>query len=199
MSDLIGKRIYGFRAPGWDIDSETLSILESLNYSYDSSVFPSYFAGLILHINRYMNRKRLKSNLGTPQIALSPKLPYHPDKFNPWKKGDMDIIELPLTILPIVQFPFLGTTMFLLNKRFFSLCFAWLNMFKNRSLIYILHGIELVDYYKSINDVRLSVKPGLTKTIQEKLLLYNFMLGTFKQKYYFVTMKELSELSRKLN
>ena len=79
------------------------------------------------------------------------------------------------------------------GKNAFNLCFHYFDMFSH-PLIYELHGIEMVDYYESINDKRLLVKPGLNLTIQKKIELYNFMLSKFSTKYQFLKMKELGEL-----
>ena len=194
LSDIIGEKIRGFRAPGWGIDAETLQILESLGYSYDSSVFPSYFISLIAGVNFIMNKGKLDGGIGSRRSSgLCPKKPYVPSRKAIWKRGDMKIVELPPTVLPIIQLPFLGTTFYMLGKEIFSLSLRYFRMFR-RPLLYELHGIELVDYYNSINDERLKVKPGMGKTIHEKMTLYNHMLSEFSDRYDFLTLKELGRL-----
>ena len=85
----------------------------------------------------------------------------------------------------------MGTTLYLLGKRFFKINLEYFNIF-NIPLIYSLHGIELVDYYESINDKRLSVKPGIKKYIEEKKSIYNYILSEISKKYSFTTMNDLS-------
>lgn len=191
LSDCVGRKLRGFRAPGWGIDMTSLEILEELQYSYDSSVLPSRVLRLIAFANRVMNKGRLKDSLH-PTIGRAPKVPYHPAHNAIWKRGDMNIVELPTTVLPLVQLPFLGTSLYLLGKHAFSLSFQYFQLFQH-PLFYILHGIELVDYYTSIQDVRLNVKPGLTKPLEEKLELYKHMLSSFRSVYEFITMEELAE------
>jgi hypothetical protein len=196
LSDVTGQKICGFRTPGWGIDFETLSILESLGYSYDSSVFPSRLIFLISSVNSVINKGRLKRGVGSSwKEGLSPKHPYLPSKNAVWEKGDLKIIELPTAILPIVQIPFLATLLYMLGRQFFNLCLYYFEMF-NRPLFYELHGIEMVDYYNSINDDRLKMKPGLGMTIQKKLDLYNHMLTKFSARYKFLTLKESGDLYR---
>ena len=193
LSDTIGEKIYGFRAPGWGIDRTTLEILELLNYKYDSSIFPSLLISLISFINWLLNKGRLQKTLGSSiNIGLSPKKPYQLNNEKIWKRGNSKIIELPTTVLPILQVPFLGTVLYMFGAFFFKICFKYFRLFQ-RSLLYELHGIELVDYYESINDERLLVKPGLGKIIQEKVDLYHLMLKNFNNNYKFITMKELAK------
>jgi len=193
LSDVVGDKIYGFRAPGWGVTSETLDILESLEYHYDSSVFPSSLISLISYVNWLMNKGRLKRSMGNSfNIGMAPKVAYHPARQQFWKKGNRDILELPPTVLPFIQFPFLGTVLYLFGASLFRLSAKYISCFA-RPLLYELHGLELVDYYTSINDPRLKAKPGLLKTIDQKERLYQLMLTTFRTRYQFVTMKTISE------
>src|SRR5687768_15063349 len=42
IEDALGVPVYGFRAPGYSIDLESLRILRDAGYLYDSSIFPNY-------------------------------------------------------------------------------------------------------------------------------------------------------------
>lgn len=193
LSDITGVKIHGFRAPGWGIGADVMHLLQSMDYAYDSSVFPSLLLTPISYINWMLNKGRLKRSLGgSLNIGLAPKLPYRPSEVKIWKRGEMRIVELPPTVLPILQFPFLGTVLFLLGERFFHVSLKYLSLF-HHPLLYELHGIELVDYHTSINDERLKVKPGMGKKIEDKESMYRYMLSQFQSEYAFITMKELSE------
>jgi hypothetical protein len=196
LSDVTGQKICGFRAPGWGINYETLDILEQLEYTYDSSVFPSTLISLLAYANWILNKGKLKRSLGSSTaIGLAPKIPYKPARKTIWKRGDMNIVEMPPTVLPIIQLPFLGTFLYLFGAPLFKLSFKYFSYFTH-PLLYELHGIELVDYYTSINDTRLTVKPGLDKTMEEKRHLYRLMLSTFSRKYQFFSMKEIARAYR---
>ena len=194
LSDVCGESVVGFRAPGWGIDVDVMGFLDDLGYAYDSSVFPSLFTTPISLVNWIMNRGRLNQGIGgSLNVGLAPKIPYRPHREKIWRRGDMRLIELPPSILPVIQLPFLGTLLYLWGKKVFALSSHYFRWF-HRHLLYELHGIELVDYYHSVQDDRLKVKPGLMKTIEEKLDLYRFMLSTFQKHYFFVTMRELADL-----
>ncbi len=193
LSDIVGERIKGFRAPGWGIDLDTLKVLKSIQYDYDSSVFPSKLVLLLSFFNWVMNKGRLGRGMGSSaDAALSPKLPYFPSEKAIWKRGKDGVLELPLSVLPLIQFPFLGTVLYMFGGAFFDVSLRYFNMFR-RPLLYELHGIELVDFYACINDERLKVKPGFSKPLNEKIALYNFMLTRFSKHYDFLTLRDLEK------
>jgi peptidoglycan/xylan/chitin deacetylase (PgdA/CDA1 family) len=41
IEDVLGRRVRGFRAPGYSIDRESLEIIAAAGYEYDSSIFPN--------------------------------------------------------------------------------------------------------------------------------------------------------------
>tara|TARA_B100001250_G_C19648360_1_gene721468 strand:- start:46 stop:975 length:930 start_codon:yes stop_codon:yes gene_type:complete len=193
ISDCIGKKVNGFRAPGWGISIDTFEVLEKNSYYYDSSIFPSKLLSIIAYANYILNKGKLKRSLGSSsRIGSSPKLPYRPDSNKLWKKGKASVVEIPLTILPYFQFPFLGSTLYLLGTSFFDICFSYFKLF-NRPLVYEFHGLDQVDYHSSIKDKRLLVKPGLGKNIDEKVNLYSHCLSKFSRNYSFKTMHELAK------
>ncbi len=194
LSDVCGTQVLGFRAPGWGIDADVMGLLEDLGYTYDSSVFPSLITTPISLVNWIMNRGRLSQGIGgSLNVGLAPKTPYRPHREKIWRRGDMGLMELPPSILPIIQLPFLGTLLYLWGRKVFTLSYHYLRLFR-RPMLYELHGIEMVDYYRSVQDDRLKVKPGLLKTMEEKLDLYRFMLSTFQKHSVFMTMKDLAAL-----
>ncbi len=80
IENLTGKRPVGYRAPGHQIDNNTINALEELGFRYDSSVVPS-LAGFYLYDHK----------------LYAPSFPYNPDYSDPFKGGDMNILEIPLT------------------------------------------------------------------------------------------------------
>ena len=197
IEDVAQTRVIGFRAPGWGISEHTLDVLEELDYRYDSSVFPSRLLTGIASVNWLLNRGRLARTLGgSHQVGQAHKLPYHPAPGALWKRGARRILELPMAVLPGVELPFLGTVSFLLGRGFFRASFRYLARF-DRPVVYGLHGIELVDYHTMIQDDRLKVKAGLGKPLAEKLSLYALMLSCFRQRYTFVTMRDLADAYQK--
>ncbi len=190
-SDLIGKPITGFRAPGWNIDIDTIDILEERGYCYDSSVFPSFFIPLLKLVHFHKNRGRGASCFGKPfLICAAPRGPYFPSVDRIWKRGNRSILEIPPSVLPVVRFPFFGTLIFQLGVNFFIMSFSIFRL-SSLPLVYELHGIELADY-DDIGDERLRVKPGLTWPLKDKIDVYKKMITLFKNGYRFMPMQELA-------
>ena len=189
IADAVGSEPRGFRSPGWAADPETMSILEENGYLYDSSVFPSLLITPISYVNWLINRGRVTRFLNQPLVGLAPKKAYHPAPQSVWRRGGLRINELPLTILPVFQLPFMGTILFLWGRRVFKTSLGWMRL-NRRPINYILHGIELVDFYREINDERLKAKPGVGLRLNEKIDLYEMMMSSFKSISTFGTLQE---------
>ena len=85
----IGEKPTMFRAPAFSATPNTLKALEKLNYSIDSSVMP----GAVV--------KKIKGMLKVKSFKDAPRTPYHPSSKDIAKKGNMNIIEVPLSENPI--------------------------------------------------------------------------------------------------
>jgi len=183
ISDVTGSKVSGFCTPGWDIDIETINLLENYGYVYDSSVFPSYYIPLLKSISYLKDRRMGAKGFGKPIfICIAPRRPYYPSEKAIWKKGKRKILEIPTCVLPIIRFPFWGTLNFIYGIRGFNLNFQLANL-SRIPIVYVLHGLDLVDFYAHINDYRLKVKPGITLPLSEKILIYDEVFKTFV-KYY---------------
>lgn len=86
LQKVTGCRPKGFRAPCLRANVQTLEALERLGYSYDSSVIPSFIPG-------YYGYSTTMSK------------PYHPSLSSPAKKGNSKIVELPVSVNPILRIP----------------------------------------------------------------------------------------------
>src|SRR5262245_14364451 len=73
-----------FRAGRFGIGRRTIGILESLGYSVESSVTPNVDW----------------SSAGSPGLSFegAPTQPYRPDRDNPTRPGDANLLEIPITI-----------------------------------------------------------------------------------------------------
>jgi len=92
FEDKFGESPRCFRAGRFGLGRHTLKILSDLGYSVDSSVAPNY---------------AWSDEGGRIAFLGAPDGPYHPDKLNPVKEGDLPIVELPITtgLTPIELFP----------------------------------------------------------------------------------------------
>jgi peptidoglycan/xylan/chitin deacetylase (PgdA/CDA1 family) len=101
-----GKEPTGFRGPGFSLSQGTLQSLQSLNYSYDCSTFPTfigpfarayYFRQSALDDAERKTRTRL---FGTFAEVFRPIKPYS------WDLGDDNVlVEVPVTTMPLLRVP----------------------------------------------------------------------------------------------
>jgi peptidoglycan-N-acetylglucosamine deacetylase len=106
----------GFRAPGYEISGELIDLLVERGYRYDSSTFPAipyYLAkATVMGALRIAGRKS-GSILGSPRVLAAPTVPYHPAIGSPYRRGQVPIVELPVTVTPILRLHVIGTTLVL--------------------------------------------------------------------------------------
>lgn len=161
LKEITGKEAIGFRAPTFSVDERCLAILEDKKYLYDASLMPSFIAPYILRIAHCILRKRIfELHAGEREFGKAPLEIYRPDSKCLWKKGDMKIFEVPITVTPFLRLPMHSTYAFLLGKRFFDAGFKNL-MRRKKNISYLFHGIDLVDLKK--HNLKLPLFPEIKK------------------------------------
>ncbi|MEM2955973.1 MAG: polysaccharide deacetylase family protein [Candidatus Pacearchaeota archaeon] len=189
-----GIKPVGFRAPGWDIDRKTISILEKRDYLYDSSIFPTLFnplSVLMLSLNK-KNSKHYASMVNF-KTSFAPLSPYRIGN-EVYKKGNSKIFEIPVNSIPPFRLPFYGTFLFASKSELlFDLSLKILASSKI-PLNYVLHSIELYDRDKDIQDNRIKSinHPSVLKSFGYKIKLYNHIFDKFKDYYNISTIKSLA-------
>lgn len=157
--NLIGRKVYGFRAPAFSIRKDTswaLDVIAECGFEYDSSIFPS--ASLRYGWN------------GFPKDICRVRL-----------KGDNSIVEVPLSVINIGgrAFPVCGGG----YLRYYPYSFtrsAFKTIGKHRPVIVYLHPYELdtekyPDYFHSAVS-----KAGLRQRVP--LMLYRLNKSTVRSK-----------------
>lgn len=133
------KKPVGFRAPGWNIDDETLELLVERGYLYDSSIFPSFF-NPVLKILHYITTSSCshyeRTTLGEIKYILSSPRPYY------WNNR---LIEFPVSVTPIFRIPFFATFLLATGLEVFKVCFKLIKLFQ-RPIIYLFHLLDFVDF-----------------------------------------------------
>lgn len=84
LADSLGRHPGAFRAPGFRISGATLALLEECGYSADLSVNSGRLA---------VTSSYTKEN----GWFRAPRLPYHPDPQNPFRRGDLSLWEIPVS------------------------------------------------------------------------------------------------------
>lgn len=94
LEDITQQRMTFFRAPAFKISGTTIRVLEELGYEADLS----------------MNSQRLgllSSDVWNVSWMFAPRGPYHPDLDRPWRRGNSQLWEIPLSCMLV---PFMINT-----------------------------------------------------------------------------------------
>lgn len=172
--ELLEVKMVGFRAPGYEVDGETFRILRENGYFYDCSVLPSFLFPLIKMAVRLKSREKDKIKRFLSLLkkfgpwATAPRGPYYPALEEVWRPGDSNaFLEIPITVLPILNLPFYGTFLLAAGK-----WYSWfsLSLVKKmtQTLSFEYHPIELVHLQEDGVDPRLRVHPGLAIPLEDK-------------------------------
>jgi peptidoglycan/xylan/chitin deacetylase (PgdA/CDA1 family) len=141
-----GRPPVGFRAPGYEVSADVIDLLCERSYRYDSSVFPSipyYGAKAAVMAGMRVLGKRSGSILGSSRVLGAPTAPYHPAVGDPYRRGNLPILELPIAVTPRLRLPVIGTSVITFPgwvRRSMVAAAVRQSMFNLE-----LHGIDLCD------------------------------------------------------
>lgn len=125
-----GASITSFRGPRVKISSITLKLLAEYGYLADSSVCSQRL-------------DLVSSNLVNTGWLVAPRSPYHPHRDNAFKRGDIDILEVPVSALMV---PFISSSLYVLRlplmKALFRLLYVEARL-TNKPIVYLAHPAEL--------------------------------------------------------
>ncbi len=184
ISDIAGKKICGFRAPGYSVDEEILDILEKNGYLYDSSVFPSFFCYLIRSLQK---NEVAKSAYGKFQNGMAPLSIYRPLKGKMWQQGNRNLMEIPVTTTPFFRLPFHMSFIYASDTRLFDIGFFLTRKFESL-FNFVLHGIELVDEF---NDSRFPKQYKIWTPIEKRSEIYKHIFSKISNYYNIITSEDL--------
>ena len=171
LTEVCGRAPVGFRAPGYEISGPLIDVLCERGYRYDSSTFPAipyYLAKAAVMTAIRATGRASGSILGSPRVLLAPREMYHPAAGAPYTKGDLPIVELPVTVTPGLRLPVIGTSLVMAP--------AWLRRRLVASALSTahfnleLHGIDLADAATDgFSPALVAKQPDLRKPLSAKL------------------------------
>jgi hypothetical protein len=196
IGDIVGARPVGFRTPSCDVDGETLELLQERGYLYDSSVFPSPFMWAFMAYGKLFVR-RADYQLGHLASVFAPPRPYVPrlDSLHrvrrPDGTGGGRILEIPVSVVPVVRLPFYSTLLRRLGPRIFSLL---LRVYGHRQpvLHMLFHLIDLADFGGTSLGRALARTPGLALPLAARERFTAHAIGALTSMGDAVTLRELA-------
>jgi peptidoglycan/xylan/chitin deacetylase (PgdA/CDA1 family) len=146
IEQVAGKPPSGFRAPGYTLSSTLYQGLEARGYLYDSSTFPAtpyYLAKGAVMTGLALLGRGSAAVLDSPRVLSAPRVPYRPERSDPYRSGAGKTLELPIAVAPWTRVPFYGT--------FAAAMPRWLvrQVYRSAASLPVfnfeLHGVDLLD------------------------------------------------------
>lgn len=184
LSEVRGRQVTGFRAPGYTMDRAMYELLAAEGYAYSSSVFPCppyYLAKAAVMAKMRLTGKRSQAILGHARWVFNRRLLPH----------DVDgLREFPITALPWLRFPFIGTSLLMMGARGYRL---FRGQVMRRPFVNLeFHGIDLCDLDQDGIDPVLLKQPDLRVSLEEKLALFRAVLTDLRDQHGVHTLEALN-------
>jgi len=109
---LTGRRPVGFRSPGWNVGDSVMPVLLRRGYVYDSSLHPTSLMPLFKLLHWWNTKSRSggdRTAMGQLNYMWAPLGPYRASERSFARRGDDGLVELPVTVVPVVRLPFWAT------------------------------------------------------------------------------------------
>lgn len=183
LSELRGAPVAGFRAPGYHMVDAVYDALGEQGYAYSSSVFPSppyHLAKLAYMAQLRLRGKKSQAIAGDLSIMWRSRLPHR-------RRG---LLEVPVTVLPGIRFPFIGTSLVAFGERGYRLARPLLDRTPFVNLEF--HGIDLCDLDEDGLDPVLLKQPDLRVPLADKLRLIARVVGDLHDEWGVDTLEALA-------
>jgi peptidoglycan/xylan/chitin deacetylase (PgdA/CDA1 family) len=171
IGEACGKAPVGFRAPGYEISADLIDLLCERGFRYDSSAFPAipyYLAKAAVMAGLRLAGRKSGSILGSPRVLAAPCAPYHPAAGAPYRRGNLPILEMPVTVTPLLRLHVIGTMLVIapewLRRRLVA------SALTTQHFNLELHGIDLADAAEDgYSPALVSRQPDLRVPLARKL------------------------------
>lgn len=201
IEDATGVRPRGFRGPGFSFSQDVLSVLSDRGYDYDASTFPT-FIGPLARLY-YFRTAKLSREDRAQRAALfgSVKEVFRSNKPYIWKTQSGDLIEIPVTTIPMLRSPFhFSYLIFLAEKSprlahfYLSIACTMCRMTGTQPSI-LLHPL---DFLGPEDAAQLEFFPGMHTPAPRKLAWMHSFFDRLERQFRLVPMgKHAAELKSK--
>lgn len=200
LENATGGAVAGFRAPAWNIPPDLFEILADRGFEYDSSLISRPAApwrAAALRLLKAFSPSLAPHRIMQGQPAVSiPANPYPLDPRRPWRPcPGSSLWEIPHGCstgpLPVP----LNHTLLLWPPGPLSAALCRLAALRPEPLIFVCHGLDLVDFHRRIRDPRLRGKPGLMAPVDVKQRRLSRLLRLLGADRTWLTLRELRRAS----
>lgn len=133
LEDISGKEVVSFRAPALRVSPITARALLDTGFRIDSSIASQRFDFFL----SFGSKQKLS-------FLNAPRLPYRTNRNNIFRRGQSDLVEIPLSATLL---PFVGTTMRMMPKitRLQQRLLHWETEKSGKPAVFLIHPNELID------------------------------------------------------
>ncbi len=164
LSEVRGSPVRGFRAPGYNIDDRMRRVLVDRGYHYDSSVLPcpAYYLARAAVISWLALRGRpSQSIVGDPLTSFESRYPQRISS-----GAGRGLVEFPMSVLPWIRFPIIGTSLALLGAAGVRYLGPALERMEFVNLEF--HAIDLLDAADVPGSPLIGKQPDLARSVSTK-------------------------------
>lgn len=196
LTQCTGKAPVGFRAPGYTLSPALLQAIVEQGYAYDSSVFPAapYWAAkaAVMGALTILGRPS-KAVLDSPSVLAAPRGPFYPGESAPYRRGNLRLLELPISVTPGLRVPFIGT--FATSAPWFWVESAFRSLKQEPLFNFELHAIDVLDVSDGAPPELARQQRDLWVPAAQKISRISELFHRLKDSFECVT---LAQASRKL-
>ena len=199
--DATGTRPTGFRGPGYSLSPTVLEVLAERGYKYDCSTLPTYIGPLARAYYFFKSpemsdeeRAKRKKLFGKFADGLQSIKPYI------WDIGGTELVEIPVTTMPIVKFPVHASYIIYLSTFSRPLARIYWRMtvemcrLTNTQPSLLLHPL---DFLSGTDVAELRFFPGMNLPAAEKRSIVGDMLDTLSSRFDLVNLDQHANYVRK--
>ena len=197
-----GERTVGFRGPGFSFSEQVLNELATRRYWYDASTFPT-FLGPIARLYYFFSsnlskqeRDDRKQLFGKMSEGFRPLRPYR------WNTSAGDLVEIPVTTMPIFKVPIHVSYLLYLAQYsrglatlYCRMAFGLCRLMRLEPSL-LLHPLDFMGYddFQNCEDGSdLSFFPAMKSPAAEKVAFVGQVIDLLAQHWQVVTMREHAE------
>lgn len=201
LEDLTGKRLVGFRGPGYSLSPTVLEVLATRGYEYDCSTLPTYIAPLArayyflkspkMSDDERKKRKKLFGKFSDGFQSLKPHFV---------EAASKSLVEIPVTTFPVVKTPihasyllYLSTFSPVLAKAYWKTALAMCRVTGVEPSL-LLHPL---DFMCGGDATELKFFPGMGLPLTRKLDLLSGILSEYAAGFEVVTMRQHADHVRR--
>lgn len=193
IGNATGRRVEGFRGPGFSVSQAVVETLTARGYSYDASTLPTFLgpaarAYYLLTAKLDKEEKRRRARLfGRLRDGFLPLKPYT------WQTAAGPLVEIPVTTMPIFRAPFHLSYLLWLQSYSDAVAKAYLRtaltLCKASGVApsFLLHPLDFLGPREA---PELDFFPGMRMPLERKLEMADFAIREIGKHYKVVSMKE---------